>query len=194
MSEPREPTRRTLLRGGLAAGAGAAALSLAGPAGARAAQAAAAAADAKLLSGLASLEQAAAGAYPTLARRGVLTRADADLADVCARRAEAHLKLLNAPLKRLGAPVGAPRTGGARTALLGPLAKVRTRADALGFGVEQERRTVAAYHDAIGRLQDAAALRSAAEIVADHGLQLANWRVAAGQDPLPRALETGAAP
>lgn len=135
--------------------------------------------DTLLLERLIRLEQTAVVAYGMLDAGEPLDR--------FREHDEQHAEALVAALEQLGGAAPEPPAAGAIEGLRG----VRGRAGALGFAIELETRTLAAYYDAVQKLGDAQVLRTAATIMASEGQHLVLLRRAAGRAPAPAAFETG---
>jgi len=128
------------------------------------------------------LEQVAVYAYGvalTVAHLDARTRA---LLSLLREHEQEHAGAMTSALSDVGgSPPRPPRS----------LGRARNRAEVLTFAMELEAASVAAYHDAHRRLQDARTLQSAASIMGSEGQHLVLLRSALGHDPLPHAFETG---
>jgi hypothetical protein len=163
--------RRELIRRGAAAGAGALALRLAGPA----AVAAADRGDREVLSEALGLERRLERMYASLARRG---GPDAQTAELFASDCAEHARGLAIALANRG---GTPGEGaGGQEPGGGPAAALRL-----------ETAAVAAYYRGHAAFGDAALLPTLTSIMANHGQHLALLRQRLGREPVTRAFETG---
>lgn len=135
--------------------------------------------DTLLLERLIRLEQIAVVAYGALEAGEPLDR--------FRQHDEQHAEALVAALEQLGGAAPKPPAAESIEGLRG----VRGRAGALGFAIELETRTLAAYYEAVQKLGDAQVLRTAATIMASEGQHLVLLRRAAGRRPAPAAFETG---
>ena len=143
--------------------------------------------DAAVIRELLKLELTAASAYETGLRKAILDRRLAAVATLFKRHEMEHARALGAALKALGDLQPAR----ADAKLLAPLGGIHTQAGFVDFAIEFENKAVAAYHDAAGKLGDAALLRTAAQIMADEGQHLVVLRQALGRNPVPNPFETG---
>jgi hypothetical protein len=172
-------SRRELARMGLCGavaalpGALAARDALAGPAG-----------DASLLEHLVALEQRSVLAYTAAADDGRLGAFE-PVARLLAEQEQEHAEGLGRALRRLG---GAPPRADDS-----PPAAASSGLRALaGLAVELETTLVAAYQDALARLDSPELISTAASVVASHAQHLVVLRQALGLDPSPHAFVTGA--
>jgi len=130
------------------------------------------------------LEQTALVAYEAIANSGVLA---ATLRGFLDQEHQHAAQLVNA-LDGMGAkPPIPPR----RADIQDLEAALRSRPAAARFAIELELRTIAAYQDALRDLTDANVMRVSAGAMGTDAQQLVVLREIAGEDPLPRALETG---
>jgi rubrerythrin len=180
-------TRRDALRRGLTVGAGALAATAAPFVLDVRAAFAAATDDAAVLRAAVRLENTAVAAYDGAIRSGWLAPEVLAAAKLFKRHEQEHAAALSAALRKLGQT---PPTG-TDPKVLAPLAKAGDQAAIVRFVIELETMAVAAYHDAAGKLRDAALLKTGAQIMADEGQHLVVLREALGRNPAPNAFETG---
>lgn len=143
--------------------------------------------DADILLGLIRLEESATLAYAKIERRPGLDRRLVRIARHFGRQEHQHAGALVEAFQNLGGtPPAAPTQvpGLDRALAAGEPAIVR-------FAIELENHAVAAYHDALRRLDDAKLLQTAAEIMGNEGQHLVVLRQRAGRDPVPDAFEVG---
>jgi len=173
-----QASRRDLLAAAGAAGAAA----LLVPARARAAGE-----DPAILTGLIRIEQAAALAYAEIARHPGVNPRLARIVKHFGRQEDQHAAALVRALGHLGgtAPSKPARVPGLDRALAAGEPAI------LRFSVALENRAVAAYYDALRRLDDSRLLQMAAEIMGNEGQHLVVLRERAGREPVPDAFETG---
>ena len=185
-----EHSRRELVRRGLALGGGVVvAGSIPALTGAREALAQAEG-DRAVLEAAVALELEAAYAYETMLESGELGARAGGLARLFRDQEREHAAALTTALRnRGGRPPAAPRAAGAVPGLAE--AAGRGREAMLAFAAELETAAVAAYGDAIGKLEDPILLSTAASIMANQGQHLAILREQLGQDPVPEAFESG---
>lgn len=130
------------------------------------------------------LEQTALVAYEAIANSGVLK----DVLRAFLEQERQHVAQLQAALESIGAkPPIPPR----RAAIEGLRDALRSRPAAARFAIALELRTIAAYQDALRDLTDPSFMRVTAGAMGTDAQQLVVLRRIAGEDPLPRALETG---
>jgi hypothetical protein len=133
------------------------------------------------------LEQTALVAYEAIANSGLLKDVLRGFLD----QERQHAAQLASALDAMGAkPPIPPR----RAAIQGLDAAARSRPAAARFAIALELRTIAAYQQALRDLTDPNAMRVSAGAMGTDAQQLVVLRQIAGEDPLPRALETGRAP
>ena len=183
-------TRRDLaLRGLIGAGGALAASATPWPEAALAA----AGDDAAILESAIAAEQAAALAYATGYDSGLLERPVAEIAKLFGEQESEHLDALARALRALGGTVPDPPA----VADVEGLGAVRTQTDFLELAIGLENMTVAAYGQALRKLESEDLLRTATEINANEGQHLAVLRGALGADPaaaVPVAFEAGVSP
>jgi hypothetical protein len=130
------------------------------------------------------LEQTALVAYEAIANSGVLQ----DVLRGFLEQERQHAQQLREALDSMGAkPPIPPR----RADIPGLDAATGSRPAAARFAIALERRTVAAYQDALRDLLDANVMRVSAGAMGTDAQQLVVLRQIVGEDPLPHALETG---
>jgi hypothetical protein len=133
------------------------------------------------------LEQTALVAYEAIANSGLLK----DVLRGFLEQERQHAAQLVTALDGMGAkPPIPPR----RAAIQGLPAALRSHPAAARFAIALELRTIAAYQQALRDLTDANVMRVSAGAMGTDAQQLVVLRQIAGEDPLPRALETGRAP
>jgi hypothetical protein len=147
--------------------------------------------DADVIAGAVGLEQVAVFAYQAALDSKLLDAPTTQTARLLQSHEEAHRDNLLAVLRGLGGTAPAPPTSPASNPLLAPLTKARSQTDIVTFAIGLETAIVAAYYDAAGKLQAAALLRTAAEIMGNEGQHLVVLRTALGRPPVPGAFETG---
>jgi rubrerythrin len=177
-----EATRRDALRRGLTVGAGALAATAVPAALDVRAAFAAATDDAAVLRAAVRLENTAIAAYDGAIRSGRLAPEVLAAAKLFKRHEQEHAAALSAALRKLGQT---PPTD-TDPKVLAPLAKAGDQA-----AIVLETMAVAAYHDAAGKLRDAALLKTGVQIMADEGQHLVVLREALGRNPVPNSFETG---
>jgi len=187
-----ERDRRRLLRAGLAAGGTVVAASsiplLASVRNAFAQQSG----DIEILESAIKLEQVAVLAYGRVLDSGLLSPRVARVARQFAAHEREHADRLVAALTALrGKPPPKPTGVKDIDAVVEGIGDVKSQADVIDFAIELELSTVAAYYDAHRKLIAAGLLQTAASIMANEGQHLVVLRQAAGQAPVPNALETG---
>jgi hypothetical protein len=133
------------------------------------------------------LEQTALVAYEAIANSGLLKDVLRGFLD----QERQHAAQLVSALQGMGAKPPIPPRRASITELD---AALHSRAAAARFAIELELRTVAAYQQALRDLTDANVMRVSAGAMGADAQQLVVLRQIAGEDPLPRALETGRAP
>jgi rubrerythrin len=180
-------TRRELVQRGLIVAAGAATAGTILPAGALAKLPDD---DVGIASALLALEQQAVFAYDAALKSGKLDAASAKVAEQFRGQEQQHAAALAAALKELGGSAPTPPASNDDVKGLGDA--LGSASDLLDFTIKLESTAVATYNEAIQKLKDGKLLQTAASIVANEGQHLVVLRRAAGDDPLPDALETGA--
>lgn len=139
------------------------------------------------LTAVLELEQTALVAYEAIANSGLLKEVLRGFLD----QERQHAAQLQQALDGMGAkPPIPPR----RTDIPGLQAAVRSRAAAARFAIALEQRTIAAYQAALRDLLDANVMRVSAGAMGTDAQQLVILREIVGEDPLPRAIETGRNP
>ena len=148
--------------------------------------------DAPTIRAAVGLEQVAVYAYGvalTVAHLDARTRA---LLSLLREHEQEHAGAMTSALSDVGgSPPRPPRSLISVDSVAPGLGRARNRAEVLTFAMELEAASVAAYHDAHRRLQDARTLQSAASIMGSEGQHLVLLRSALGHDPLPHAFEMG---
>ena len=185
----RQATRRDLLTDGLRLGG----LAVAGAGVLEAGEAfAQGQGDVEALEELARLELAATFTYAQGITHEALSPGLRKLAEFLHRQDREHSERMLTGLEALGAR--RPREPAAPRDVPGLARALAGRAeDYLEFAVALEERTVNAYYRAQSGLRDAKLLQAAATIMASDGQHLVVLRRALGREPVPHALETGAA-
>ena len=148
--------------------------------------------DEAILEAAVRLELEAAFAYDTMLEGGRFDAPAGRLVRLFRDQERDHAAGLTTALRnRGGRPPAAPR---AATAVPG-LAEAAGggRKAMLTFAAELEMMAVAAYSEAIGKLEDPILLSTTASIMANEGQHLAILRQQLGQNPVPNAFETGRA-
>ncbi len=149
--------------------------------------------DAPFMESAINLERSTVIAYDTLLDRGPLSPAVGGVLRRFRAHEQEHADALATALTDLGGTPPAPPKGVADVdKIVEGLGDVRSQAEVVNFLVELETATVAAYFDALSRVEEAKLLQSGASIMANEGQHLVVLRRAAGKDPIPNALETGA--
>jgi len=149
--------------------------------------------DAAILERSIQLENLSVLTYETVIAGDLLSPALARTARRLRDHEREHAQTLTTALTDLGGTAPAPAKGVAEIDEVAEgLGDVKTRADVLNFAIELETAAVAAYHEAHGKLIEARLLQTVASIMANEGQHLVVLRMAAGQDPVPNAFETGA--
>jgi hypothetical protein len=133
------------------------------------------------------LEQTALVAYEAIANTGVLKDLLRDFLD----QERQHAAQLRDALDGMGAkPPIPPR----RADIQDLDSALRSRPAAARFAIDLELRTIAAYQAAVRDLKDPNVMRVSAGAMGTDAQQLVILRQLVGEDPLPRALETGRNP
>ena len=145
--------------------------------------------EAAILEAAIGMEQRAAFAYATLADGGKLGGLGA-VAGLFAQHEEEHAGALTRALRdRGGSPPAKPaavkEVPGLGEATDGPPRQI------MAFAVELETRAVAAYYDALARLEAPELLSMAASIMGNQAQHLVVLREALGRAPVPDAFVTG---
>jgi rubrerythrin len=146
--------------------------------------------DVGIVSALLALEQQAAFVYAAAIASGKLGGDSQVAAKLFRRQEQEHADALASALEELGGTAPAPPAS--NDDVKGLSDALGSASDLLGLAIELETTAVATYNEAIQKLKDGKLLQTAASIVANEGQHLVVLRRAAGQDPLPDALETGA--
>ncbi|PZR69258.1 MAG: hypothetical protein DLM63_01905 [Solirubrobacterales bacterium] len=196
-----EHSRRELARSGLAIGTGALSAS-AGRLlwGVGDAVAAAPSGDAGILSAALGLEQVAVFSYRVAAASSVLAGPFRALALKLAGQEQEHADALAKALGSFGATAPPkPATSAdvdravAAFGITKGLSKLKSQADIATYAIELEATALGIYHDAHKRLQNAALVMMASQIMCNEGQHLVLLRSALQQNPVPNAFETGKA-
>ena len=142
---------------------------------------------AALLGSLLALERAVIAAYGVA---GEVLRGDARAtARAIGEQEREHARTLEQLIGRLG---GDPPAGRSAEEYERTFPRLRSQGDALRFLEDLEQRQVRAYLEALAELPELGLRRTAAEIGAAEGAQLAAVRVLDGRPASPNAFETGA--
>lgn len=130
------------------------------------------------------LEQTALVAYEAIANAGILAPLLREFLD----QDRQHADQLSSALQSMGAkPPIPPR----RTDIPGLARATSSRPAAARFAIGLELRTIAAYQGAVRNVTDSNLLRTCAGAMGTDAQQLVVLRQLVGQDPVPRAFETG---
>lgn len=100
-----------------------------------------------------------------------------------------HSQALGEALTQMGGREPAPPL----RAQIPGLASLRSQQQAIEFAIGLERRALATYYKAASDLKDANALKTLMSVMGCDGQHVTVLRQMAGQNPVPRAFETGAA-
>ena len=138
------------------------------------------------LAAVLELEQTALVAYEAIANSGVLK----DLLRGFLEQERQHAAQLGSALESMGAKAPIPPR---RADVRGLKAALTSQPAAVRFAIALERRTIAAYQDALRDLADPNVMRVSAGAMGTDAQQLVVLRQLAHEDPLPHALEQGQA-
>jgi hypothetical protein len=141
--------------------------------------------DERVLEYLVGLEQNAVAVYERVATAGVLRGPLEQVARLFNEQSREQLEMLVKGLKDLG---GTPPQPPARERIA-DLSELRDRDDALDFAHGLETGIVSGYRSAVRNLEKPELLRTAAEIMANHGQRLVVLRQSLGRAPVPRAFD-----
>jgi hypothetical protein len=143
--------------------------------------------DAAILERAIRLEQSAVLAYESALKSGRLDERTERTVQLFHRHEQEHARALIAALEEMD---GTPPEPPAPEQVAG-LADLRTQREIVSFALGLEAMAVAAYFDALSRLEDSKLVQAAASIMASDGQHLVVLRQMLGEDPVPSAFEDG---
>lgn len=188
-----EATRRDMVRRGLAAGGAAALAATSIPLllGVRNAFARAEG-DAAILESAIGIEQIAVFAYARAASSGLLDARTKRVAMLFGDQEQEHADGLITALETLGGtPPAKPTSLKDLDAVQPGFGDARSQAEVASFAIELETVGIAAYYDALSKLEEARLVQTAASIMANEGQHITVLRQAVGKPAVPNAFETG---
>jgi hypothetical protein len=141
-----------------------------------------------LLSSLLLAEQLGEVVYGELARRPAFGRRMREVFAGMGEGGRERAAALVPAVRRLGTK---PSRRPEAAAVPGLAAAGRSRGAGLRFAMGYEHTTLGGWYETQSRLRGAELLRLGASVMAAHAQQLTVLRRAAGEDPVPRAFETG---